>query len=115
MVRKRAHWILAHASQITVESLHRSSLSAGRRCRTWAATVRMVVESGDVRSPEVRFDHWRFRVIAPWSLHDGKRYEAIRRAIVTWYRIRAAERLAASVDRWWPRLGRGEKSRILDP
>ena len=66
-----------------------------------------------MRSPEVRFDHWRLRVSVPQSLDGGERYELIRRAVVGWYRARAAERLAAGVDRWWPRLGRGEKSRIL--
>ena len=39
--------------------------------------------------------------------------ESIRRAVVGWYRDRAAERLPGVVERWWPRLGRSEKSRIL--
>ncbi len=34
--------------------------------------------------------------------------------VTTQFRVRrSAERLAACVDRWWPRLGRGERSRIL--
>ena len=112
MVHKRAPWILTHAPGALLEAAPKRFVS-GETLPYLGRTVRMVVESGDVRSPEVRFDHWRFRVVAPRSLHDGKRYQAIRRAIVTWYRTRAAERLAASVDRWWPRLGRGKKSRIL--
>ena len=66
-----------------------------------------------MRSPEVRFDHWRFRVTVPNTLDGSDRSESIRRAVVGWYRGRAAERLPDVVERWWPRLGRGEKSRIL--
>ena len=75
--------------------------------------VRMVVESAEVRSPLVRFDHWRFLVDVPHGLKEDKRYAGIRRAIVRWYRTRAAQRLPAGVDRWWSRLGRGEKPEVL--
>ena len=46
-------------------------------------------------------------------MDDGHRYERIRRAVVSWYRGWATERLPEIVERWWPRLGRGEMSRIL--
>ena len=49
----------------------------------------------------------------PNTLDGSDRSESIRRAVVGWYRGRAAERLPDVVERWWPRLGRGEKSRIL--
>ena len=61
----------------------------------------------------VRFDHWRFRVTVPRGLDESERYERIRRSVVKWYRDRAAARLSDIVERWWPRLGRGEKSQIL--
>ena len=70
--------------------------------------VRLIAETAEVRAPKVRFDHWRFRVTIPKTLDEYKRYERIRRAIVTWYRDRASERLPTVVERWWPRLGRGE-------
>ena len=41
------------------------------------------------------------------------RNEAIHRGIVEWYRARAMARLSEHVDRWWGRLGKGIKSRIL--
>ena len=75
--------------------------------------VRMIVDTADIRSPKVRFDHWRFRVTVPHGLDDSERYERIRRSVVKWYRDRAAARLSDIVERWWPRLGRGEKSQIL--
>ena len=75
--------------------------------------VRMIVESTDGRRPEVRFDHWRFRVSVPRNLNGDARYEPVRRAFVAWYRARAAVRLRHTVERWWPRLGRGERPQIL--
>ena len=112
IVRKRAAWILSHATGAMLEAAPKRFVS-GETLPYLGRNVRMVVAAAGVRSPEVRFDHWRFRVAVPQSLDGGERYESIRRAVVGWYRGRAAERLAASVDRWWPRLGRGEKSRVL--
>ena len=41
------------------------------------------------------------------------RFDSVRRAVIAWYRDRAKERLTAGVERWWPRLGSGEKSPVL--
>lgn len=60
----------------------------------------MIVDCADARSPEVCFDHWRFRVIAPDGLDETERPERIRRLFATWYQARAAERLRAGVERW---------------
>ena len=87
--------------------LRPSASSAGRRCRTLGRNVRLVVESADVRSPEVRFDHWRFRVTVPMTLGEDERYEPIRRAVVRWYRSRAdraaAQCCGALVAKAWTR------------
>ncbi len=112
IVRKRARWILSHASSTALEAVPKQFVS-GETLPYLGRNVRIVVESADVRSPEVRFAHWRFRVVVPRRLDGGKRYERVRRAIVKWYRIRAEQRLSAGVDRWWPRLGRGERPRVL--
>ena len=78
--------------------------------------VRLIVAAGGrARAPAVRFDHWRFRVTVPRRLAGAERHDAIRRAVIGWYRVRAADRLAASVTRWWPRLGRGAPSPVLIP
>ena len=112
MVRKRASWILSHASDEMLEATPKRFVS-GETLPYLGRNVRLVVKTTDVRSPEVRFDHWRFRVAVPKAMDDGHRYERIRRAVVGWYRGRATERLPEIVERWWPRLGRGEMSRIL--
>ena len=75
--------------------------------------VRMVIEPGDVPSPEVRFDHWRLRITVPRDLPEDRRTERIRKAIVAWYRRRAEVRTQTSVGRWWPRFGGGEEFKVL--
>ena len=112
MVRKRAIWILSHASDAMLEATPKRFVS-GETLPYLGRNVRLIVESTDIRSPRVRFDHWRFRVAVPQTLEGDQRYEPIRRSIVGWYRQRASERLPDVVQRWWPRLGRGEESLIL--
>ena len=75
--------------------------------------VRLLVEHADVRSVSVRFDHWRFRVTVPTGASDSDRTRSAQRALVAWYRRRAADRLPTSVERWWPRLGHGDWPRVL--
>ena len=112
IVRKRAPWILRHASAALLQAAPKRFVS-GETLPYLGCNVPMIVESADIPSPEVQFAHRRFRVSAPQSLDNGERSESIRRAVVGWYRARAAERLTSSVDRWWPVLGQGEKSRVL--
>ncbi len=112
IVRKRAPWILSHASTGMLEPAPKRFVS-DETLPYLGRNVSMVVESADVRSTEVRFEHWRFRVVAPHSLDDPDCYESIRHAFVEWYRARAGEWLTAGVDRWLPRLSRGDKPRIL--
>ena len=112
IVRRRAPWIISHASRMSLEAAPKRFVS-GETLPYLGRNVRMIVTRADVRSPEVRFDHWRFRVAVPQSVDDEERSERIRRAVVGWYQARAAERLPAGVERWWPRLGRGPKPRVL--
>ena len=112
IVRKRAPWILSHASEGMFEAAHKRFVS-GETLPYLGRNVRMIVESGIVSSPEVRFDHWRFRIVVPQDISNGNRFDSVRRAVIAWYRDRAKERLTASVERWWPRLGSGEKSPVL--
>ena len=102
IVRKRAPWILNHTSGGMLEAAPKRFVS-GETLPYLGRNARMVVDTGDVRSPEVRFDHWQFRVAVPEGLEGEERQQRIRRAIVGWYRDRAAERLPNVVERWWPR------------
>ena len=112
IVRKRASWILKHASKAPQEAAPKRFVS-GETLPYLGRNVRILVEATDVDCPSIRFDHWRFRIAVPKTLEAGERYQSIRNVVIQWYRGRAAERLAAVVERWWPRLGRGETSRLL--
>ena len=112
IVRKRAPWILNHASKSMLEAAPKRFVS-GETLPYVGRNVRILVEAADVARPNVRFDHWRFRIAVPVAMQDGERYQSIRRAVIRWYRARAAERLEAIVERWWHRLGHGEMSRVL--
>ncbi len=61
----------------------------------------------------VRLNGSRFHVSLPADLPDAERHEKIQLAFIDWYRDRAAEHLAAVVDRWWPQLGRDGTPKIL--
>ena len=110
MVLKRAAWILRHISD--QEATTRLFVS-GETLPYLGRNVRMTVRSENERAPTVRFDHWRFIVSAPRGPAGTERRDRIHVAFIEWYRERASERLEAGVERWWPRLGRGERRRIL--
>jgi predicted metal-dependent hydrolase len=112
IVRGRAPWILAHASDALLDASPKRFVS-GETLPYLGRNVRMVVSVGDVRAPEVRFDHWRLRITVPRDLSEGNRSGCIRRAVVAWYRRRAEARLATIVERWWPRFGGREPYRLL--
>ena len=112
IVRKRAAWILNHAHEAALKPAPKRFVS-GETLPYLGRNVRLVVEAADVVIPEVRFDHWRFRVSVPAGLEGEERQRRIRQVIVGWYRERAGQRLWAGVHRWWPRLGNGGEPRIL--
>ena len=112
IVRKRAPWILTHATGAILEAAPKQFVS-GETLPYLGRNVRMIVETTDTLSARLSFDHWRFLVTVPKTLSGNERWEAIRRVIVGWYRDRADERLPITIENWWPRLGRGEKSRVL--
>ena len=112
IVRRRARWILRHAAEAMLEAAPKRFLS-GETLPYLGRNLRMTVAPADVPRPQVRLDHWRFRVAVPRNMDVDAHDESIRSAFVRWYWARAADRLDAGVDRWWPRLGRGERSRVL--
>lgn len=112
LVRRRAPWILIRASDGLLTVAPKRFVS-GETLPYLGRNVRMVFESADVRAPEVRFDHWRFSIKVPQVLHGEQRYERVRKAIIAWYRERAAIRLQAGVKKWLPRFGGGPAPDVL--
>ena len=113
IVRGRASWILNHVlGEEMLQAAPRRFVS-GETLPYLGRNVRLIVEPADMRLPEVRFDHWRFRVSVPQTLNNDERCEPVRRVVVGWYRARAAERLPNVVAQWWPQLRRGDMPQIL--
>ena len=112
IVHKRARWILRHTAEAMLEPAPMQFVS-GETLPYLGRNLRMTVAAADVPCSEVRLHHWRFHVAVPRDLDDGARRESVRCAFVRWYWDRAVERLGAGVERWWPRLGRGARSRVL--
>ena len=111
-VRDRAAWIINKLSQAPSEGLHKRFVN-GESLPYLGEDVRIAVRLADVPSPEIRLDDGRFRVALPPNLRGKRRYEAMRQAFIEWYFERALDQVAECVDRWWPKLGRGEKSQVL--
>ena len=112
IVRARASWILERLAETASEAATKRFVS-GETLPYLGQHLPLVVECGDAPWPQVRLEGGRFRIAVPRDLEDGEREEQIRSAVVAWYTARAAERFPAGVDRWWPRVGCGEPSRVL--
>ena len=112
LVRRRAPWILNHATDGLLAVAPKRFVS-GETLPYLGRNVRMVFETADVRKPAVRFDHWRFSITVPDHLSGIQRNEHIRKALVAWYRGRAAARLQTGVKKWLPRFGGGEPPDVL--
>ena len=112
IVRKRAPWILRQAPEAVLQ-VPRKRFVSGETLPYLGRNVRLIVEPADVPSPDVRFDHWSFRIAVPIGLDESRRYNGIRKAIVRWYRQRAAQRLPRTVELWRKRMGWPETPGVL--
>lgn len=112
IVRKRAAWILRQTRPGTQAQAPRRFVS-GETLPYLGRNVRLSVEENEALAPELRFDHWRFRVSVPAGLTEDERRRRTLRVVTDWYRSKAAQRLRAAVQSWWPRLGNGDEPRIL--
>ena len=111
-VRERAAWITSRLSQAPAEGVQKRFVN-GESLPYLGEDVRIAVRFAEVPWPEIRLDDGRFRVSVAPNLRGKRRREAMHEAFVEWYGERAAEQVDECVDRWWPKLGRGEKSRVL--
>ena len=112
LVLNKAPWILKRLSQPSARPTPKR-FESGETFPYLGRSARLVVEPAAVRGTRVRFDHWRLLATVPLRLEGEKRRDAVRRAVLEWYRSRASERLNAGVDQWWSWLGRGERSQVL--
>ena len=111
-VRERAAWIISRLSQAPPEGVQKRFVN-GESLPYLGQDFRIAVRFADVRSPEIRLDDGRFRVAVPPNLRGQNATRRCTSAFVAWYRERAAVQVSECVDKWWTKLGRGEKSRVL--
>ena len=111
-VRKRASWIIEKRSENGAKA-EPVRLVSGDGLPYLGRDVRLAVNESGVDFPEVHLDRRRLTVEAPSGFDGDARLELTRIALVAWYCDRASEYLSEAVDRWWPKLGRGTRSRIL--
>ena len=104
IVHKRAAWILRQAPDPALQ-VPRKRFVSGETLPYLGRNARLIVEPADVQAPQVRFDHWSFRIAVPVTLDEAKRYDEIRNVTVQWYRRRAAQRLPRTVELWRKRMG----------
>lgn len=112
IVRKRACWILEQAARPTLAPVAQQLLT-GKTLLYLGRSVRVVVESSDVPTPEVRFDSRALRVDVPRDLDDSERHDAVFQVVMAWYASRALDKLTACVRRWRLLLGYNQTPRIL--
>lgn len=112
IVLRRAEWIARRMSAVRAAASP-GRFAGGGTMPYLGRDVRVSVEEAPSAAAEVRFDRWRFRVLAPTGLGAGERSEAIRGAFAAWYRARAERRLPARVAHWWPRFGGGDPPPVL--
>ena len=112
IVHKRAPWILRQ-SPVPSSQAPRKRFVSGETLPYLGRNVRLIVEPADVPSPQVRFDHWSFRIAVPVLLDEADRYDGIKRVIAQWYRRRAELRLPQAVEMWRKRIGLSETPEVL--
>ena len=82
IVHKRAPWIIRHLQKEALAAAPKRFVS-GETLPYLGRNVRMIVQPAAIRTVEMRFDHWRFRVAAPPNLSGDERVQQIRRAFVS--------------------------------
>ena len=112
IVLKRAGWLLRQLSADR-KDVPWQQFIAGGTVPHLGQELRLMVETGGTSKPEVGLSDGTLTVALPEALTESDREQLSYGVLVEWYRRRAAEHLPDWVDRWWPRLGRGDKPRIL--
>ena len=111
-VRSRADWIaktLAEREETAPEPL---KFVTGETLPYLGKPVELAVRFDADDELSVHLARRRLRVTMPRDLPEPLRPTLTGNAIASWYAEQASERLPRDIDRWWPKLGRGDRSRV---
>ena len=111
-VLSRAPWIIKKQSEPRLEPQPRLFIT-GETLPYLGHDIELIVEDGMTSSTQVSLHQGKFQVSVRPILGADERRDSIRQAFAAWYRARAEEYIAEGVDLWWPRLGVGERSRVI--
>ena len=112
IMRKEAPRVIRQAAEVQLKAPSQRFVTS-EMLPYLGRNVRLIVKYGEVSTPEFRFDRSRFRLVVPRNLKRKERYGPVHGTIAAWYQAKAQERMPASVERWWSKLGRGKISRVL--
>ncbi len=112
IVRDKGGWILGRL-KASANDPPPLRLVSGETLPYLGEQLPLVVMDGDVVKASATLEGGRLVVSAPRGLAGEERREAVRAALVVWYRGQAAGILADAVARWLPVMGRGEMPRVL--
>ncbi len=110
IVQERSGWILGKL-ETDAQQPPPLRLVTGDTLPYLGREVALVVEGTDVPRPSARLDGDSLLVVLPIGLAEDERRDAVRAALAAWYRVQAAELLAASVARWLPVMNRSRPPR----
>ncbi len=112
IVRERGDWIKEKLESVA-DSPPNLGLVSGDKLPYLGNDLELVVEEGDVRRPSAHKGQGALVATVPRGFQESEQREAVRAAIVAWYRVQAGELLTESVARWLPVMGRSEMPRVL--
>ena len=112
IVQKRSGWILDKLAT-DAQAPPPLRLVTGDTLPYLGRELPLVIEQTDARKPSVLLDGARLLVGVPAGLPQDERREAVRTALVVWYRAQAAQLLTDSVSRCLSTMGRTEMPRVL--
>lgn len=112
IVRDKGGWILGRLKAVAEEPPP-PRLVTGETLPYLGQQVPLVVTDCDVRKPSATLADGQLLVSTPRGLAGEERQEAVRAALVAWYRAQAAPILADAVARWLPVMGRSEMPPVL--
>ena len=112
IVQQRSGWILDKLAA-DAQAPPPLRLVTGDKLPFLGRDLPLMVAAGDVRRPSAHLDSSGLLASVPFGLPEAERQEAVRTALVAWYRAQAIQLLADSVARWLPVMGRTEMPRVL--
>ena len=111
-VRARADWIATTIAEQAARAPEPLRFVSGETLPYLGKPIELDVRFDSDDELSVHLYRRRLRISMPGDIPEPMRPPLVSGAIANWFADRARERLARDVDRWWPKLGRGDRSRI---